>query len=117
MPEISFTRRRASASVSFTSFSITYSKVMRSEFDRRGYSRSVSSRVSMFQRLLIGTSLSRTSSVVAWKDTARRQPISSAHLAISGTTPEVDSVMRRRDREIPSPSMAIFIASRTLSKL
>jgi 23S rRNA (adenine2503-C2)-methyltransferase len=37
--------------------------------------------------------------------------------AISGTTPEVESVMRRRESEIPSGSIAIFIASRTLSKL
>jgi uncharacterized membrane protein len=37
--------------------------------------------------------------------------------AISGTTPEVESVMRRRERLIPSPSIAIFIASRTASKL
>ena len=34
-----------------------------------------------------------------------------------GTTPEVDSVIRRRDSEMPSGSMTIFIASRTFSKL
>jgi hypothetical protein len=71
----------------------------------------------MFHFLLIGTSLSRTSSVVAWNETASMQPISSAVRAISGTTPEVDSVIRRRDSEIPSPSIAISIASRTFSKL
>ena len=71
----------------------------------------------MFQRLLIGTSLSRTASVVAWKDTASRQPICSAVFAISGTTPEVLSVMRRRDSVSPSPSMTTAMASRTLSKL
>ena len=71
----------------------------------------------MFQRLLIGTSRSRTSSVVAWKLTASRQPISSAVRAISGTTPLVDSVMRRRLRVSPSLSITTFIASRTLSKL
>ncbi len=36
---------------------------------------------------------------------------------ISGTTPEVESVMRRFDSDRPSPSAAISIASRTLSKL
>ena len=40
-----------------------------------------------------------------------------AVLAISGTTPEVDRVILRRDKEIPSGSIAIFIASRTFSKL
>jgi hypothetical protein len=51
------------------------------------------------------------------EDTASMQPISSAVRAISGTTPLVDSVIRRRDSDIPSPSIAIFIASRTFSKL
>ena len=67
--------------------------------------------------MLIGTSLLRTSSVVAWNDTANWQPISSAVRALSGTTPDVDKVMRRRDNWMPSGSMAIFIASRTFSKL
>ena len=71
----------------------------------------------MFHFLLMGTRTSRTSSVVAWKDTAKRQPISVAVRAISGTTPEVDRVMRRRPRAIPSLSITTFIASRTLSKL
>jgi hypothetical protein len=34
-----------------------------------------------------------------------------------GTTPEVDSVMRRRESERPSPSEAISSACLTLSKL
>ena len=71
----------------------------------------------MFHFLFTGTSRSRVASSVAWKLTASRQPISSAVLAISGTMPLVDSVMRRRDRLIPSPSITTFIASRTLSKL
>ena len=71
----------------------------------------------MFQRLLMGTRRSRTSSVVAWKLTASRQPISCAVRAISGTTPLVDRVMRRRDRDRPSLSITTFIASRTFSKL
>ena len=48
---------------------------------------------------------------------ARRQPISAPTRAISGTTPEVERVMRRRESAMPSPSMAILIASRTASKL
>ena len=71
----------------------------------------------MFHFLLIGTSRSRTSSVVAWKLTASRQPISVAVRAISGTTPLVDRVMRRRPRAMPSLSITTFIASRTFSKL
>ena len=55
--------------------------------------------------------------MVAWNEIASRQPISSPTRAISGTTPEVDSVIRRRDSAIPSPSIAIRIASRTASKL
>jgi hypothetical protein len=66
--------------------------------------------VAMFQRLLIGTSTSRTASVVAWKLTASWQPISVAVRAISGTTPLVDRVIRRRPSAMPSPS--ITIASR-----
>src|SRR3989338_7884102 len=71
----------------------------------------------MFHFLLIGTSWSRTSSVVAWNDTASKQPISCAVRAISDTTPLVDRVMRRRPRAMPSLSITTFIASRTLSKL
>ena len=36
---------------------------------------------------------------------------------MSGTTPEVETVMRRFDSESPSPSVSTAIASRTLSKL
>ena len=96
---------------------MTYSKVIRSLLDKRGYSRSASRSAARFHFLLIGTSLSRTSSVVAWKLIASWQPISSAVRAISGTTPLVDSVIRRRDRVSPSWSITTFIASRTLSKL
>ena len=71
----------------------------------------------MFHLRLMGTRTSRTASVVAWNDTASWQPISRAVRAISGTTPEVDRVMRRRLREMPSGSMAMRMASRTASKL
>ncbi len=44
-------------------------------------------------------------------------PASSPQRGISGTTPEVDSVMRRLEMDSPSPSAAIAMASRTWSKL
>ena len=44
-------------------------------------------------------------------------PISSPVRKISGTTPEVDSVMRLFDSESPSPSDAISSAFFTASKL
>ena len=71
----------------------------------------------MFHLRLIGTSRSRTSSVVAWNEIAKRQPISAPTRAISGTTPDVERVILRRDRAMPSPSIATRIASRTASKL
>ena len=48
---------------------------------------------------------------------ASMTPISSPARAIIGTTPEVESVMRRRESAMPSPSEAISSASLTLSKL
>ena len=45
------------------------------------------------------------------------QPISAPARAIIGTTPEVDSVMRRLEMAMPSPSATISSASRTASKL
>ena len=44
-------------------------------------------------------------------------PISAPARAIIGTTPEVDSVMRRREMARPSPSCTTASASRTASKL
>jgi hypothetical protein len=44
-------------------------------------------------------------------------PISDPARTISGTTPEVDRVIRRFDSEMPSPSEITSIAFRTLSKL
>ena len=44
-------------------------------------------------------------------------PISAPARGISGTTPLVERVIRRRDSAMPSPSIAIRIASRTASKL
>ena len=45
------------------------------------------------------------------------EPISAPARAIIGTTPEVDSVMRRLERLSPSPSATTASASRTASKL
>jgi hypothetical protein len=42
---------------------------------------------------------------------ASMTPISSPVRLISGTTPEVDSVMRRFDSDMPSPSEAISSAA------
>ena len=44
-------------------------------------------------------------------------PISSPARTISGTTPDVDNVIRRFETDRPSPSLTISMASRTLSKL
>ena len=71
----------------------------------------------MFQRLLIGTKLFLTSSVVAWNEIASIQPISDPTLEISGTTPLVERVILRRESDIPDGSIAIYIASFTASKL
>ena len=45
------------------------------------------------------------------------QPISAPARAIFGTTPEVESVMRRLEMAMPSPSATSRSASRTASKL
>jgi hypothetical protein len=45
------------------------------------------------------------------------QPISAPARAIIGTTPDVESVMRRLEMESPSPSAMTPMASRTASKL
>ena len=67
--------------------------------------------------LLSGTISSRISLVTAWSETARFTPISSPQRSIAGTTPLVESVMRRFDRARPSPSMTSLRAPLTLSKL
>jgi hypothetical protein len=54
---------------------------------------------------------------VAWSEIASMVPISWPARTISGTTPDVDSVMRRRDSDSPSPSATTSMAALTLSKL
>ena len=44
-------------------------------------------------------------------------PISAPARAMFGTTPEVDSVIRRFEMPMPSPSATTSSASRTASKL
>jgi hypothetical protein len=50
-------------------------------------------------------------------DIASIEPISAPARAISGTTPEVDSVIRRLEMLNPSPSATTLSPSRTASKL
>ena len=82
-----------------------------------GYSAQACSSSSIPYLRFSGTISSRISLVTAWRETARFTPISSPARAIIGTTPDVLSVIRRLDSASPSPSITIFSASRTLSKL
>ena len=61
----------------------------------------------MFHFLFIGTNLSLTSSVVAWKLIAKRQPISFPTDSILGTTPEVERVILFLEIDIPVSSIMI----------
>jgi hypothetical protein len=65
--------------------------------------------------LLIGMMAVRTSSVTACSETARLTPSSSPQRAISGTTPEVERVIRRLEMAMPSPSIIRRTALATLS--
>ena len=60
----------------------------------------------MFHLRLIGTSSSRSSSRTACSEIARPTPRSAPSCSIRGTTPEVETVIRRRDRLRPCSSMA-----------
>jgi hypothetical protein len=66
---------------------------------------------------LSGTKQSRRSSVTACSETASIEPISAPARARFGTTPDVDSVIRRLEMLKPSPSAITLIPSRTASKL
>ena len=88
-------RRSASASLSFTPASSTYSKVMRRPC-ASGNLRAASSSTAMGQRRFTGMIRSRTSSVVAFSEMARfgageRAP----SFSIPGTMPTVETVIRR----------------------
>ena len=115
MPAISRASALASAGWSLTPFSMTYSKVMRRALSAPGYSRQACSRSLIGYFLLIGTRTSRSSSVAACKLTASLTPSSAPTRRIIGTTPEVDSVIRRREMAMPSWSMAMRRAAATLS--
>src|SRR6185295_10655580 len=84
MPCNSRTSSFASAGVSLTPFSITYSKVMRRAFEDEGYSRQACSSSAMGHFLLIGTSTSRSSSRTPWSEIARLTCSSSPQLPILG---------------------------------
>ena len=60
---------------------------------------------------------SRWDDVGACSEIASDEPISFPARSITGTTPAVDSVMRRLEMAMPSPSAATRSASRTASKL
>ena len=65
--------------------------------------------------LLIGTISLRRSSFTAWSEIASCTPRSAPTCGIIGTTPAVDSVIRRRDTLMPSSSMMMPSACTTLS--
>ena len=68
----------------------------------------------MFHFLLIGMSTSRTSSVVALSEMARftrsADCVSAASFSIPGTSPAVDTVMRRREKSAPASSVRMSSA-------
>jgi len=67
--------------------------------------------------LFSGTSSLRRSSRTACSEIASIVPISSPSGPICGTTPEVETVMRRRPSDSPWSSEITSMASRTPSKL
>ncbi len=62
-----------------------------------------------------GTSTSRSSSVTACSEIASITRSASPQRLIIGATPEVDSVILRRDTAMPSGSMTIFSALATFA--
>ena len=67
--------------------------------------------------LFSGTSTSRRSSLVACSEIASIAWVRSPSAFSSGTTPEVETVIRRREMAMPSPSAMMSMASATLSRL
>ena len=65
----------------------------------------------------LGMIVDRVSSSGACSEIARFTPSSAPARWISGTTPDVDKVMRRLPSATPSSAMMIFMAVATLSKL
>ena len=116
IPSTSRESRTASSSVSFTPPSSTYSKVMRRPFFM-GKSRQAASRSPSGQRRLSGMSALRTSSVVAFSETASFTSVSSPKRRISGTIPAVETVTWRLEKLGPSSESRTSRAALTLSKL
>jgi hypothetical protein len=102
---------------SFTPFSITYSNVMKSRGETSRYSRQASSSFAIGYASFTGMMRLRISSLGACRLTARATGRAWASLRMLGTTPEVESVTRRRDRPYAWSSSMIDIASTTGWKL
>ncbi|MOA61043.1 hypothetical protein D3C78_1860830 [compost metagenome] len=64
-----------------------------------------------------GTRTSRRASLVACRLIASMAWVRVPSASSCGTTPEVDTVIRRRDREMPSGSEMMSMASDTWSRL
>src|SRR3546814_7762718 len=96
---------------------ISYSKVMRRALLSPGYSAQARSSSAIGYLRFSGTIWSRMSSRTACRLIARLTPSSSPQRRIIGTTPAVDSVMRRFEIAMPSLSITIFSALATVSKL
>src|SRR3990172_5077205 len=94
MPWMSFTNLFASSGESLTSFMRTYSKVIIRR-DGKGNFLQASISCGSGYFLLIGISWSRWAFVVALRDTARLTITACPSKAISGSSPEVDTVTLR----------------------
>lgn len=76
--------------------------------DFSAYSHAASSTSRTFQRVLTGTSVSRSSSSGACSETASRHlKPSSANRSIAGTSPTVETVIPRCDSPSPSGSGSV----------
>jgi len=117
MSRSSRTSRSASASLSLTPASSTYSNVTRRPCDS-GKRRAASSSAAIGQRRLMGMIWSRTSSVVAFSEMARfGAGEMAASLSIPVTRPAVDTVMRRGENDAPQGCSSSASARVTWSKL
>src|SRR5262249_60226302 len=98
-------------------FGMGYWNVIARRLETRGLLRQAAGGWAIGYWRLSGRVSLRGSSRTGCSETASMQPISAPAREIFGTTPDVESVMRRLEMAIPSPSAAISSASRTASKL
>ena len=103
--------REASSRESLTPASRTYSNVMRRPF-RAGKARHASMSSARGQRRLMGMIASRTSSVVALRETASFTGVSSPSRCITGTRPLVETVTWRCEKLGPSSESSTPSATR-----